>query len=416
MENERIASNIKRLRLALGKTQAALASRAGISRVTMRHAESADGRPSAATLEAIAMALGVPLAKLSEGTKTLKQVRFRALKKMRSKEHVIAECANMLDTYAELEALTGGAKVRSEIIQKLRGLAATLGEDRPRRLAAAVRSECGLEPNAPIPSITDLLEYGLAIRVVSISFQTDGFFGLCIDDEDWGAPAVVVNVWDRISVERWIFTAAHELGHLLMHTVQDETSSSVDADEEDPVEEAEANEFASELLMPQDAFESLYKLYTGGNYNNMWFSDKIINIKKIFGVSYKTVLYRWQIQMRKNGVSEEESNVWPMFNSQIKRRYGRTLKGHEEISQASPSKFDDMIIEASMPANDAPVPEIYRALEVDHMGSSVSLFPQLRGRAEKMIIDALERRQIDIESAARITGWPEKRLRDLMND
>lgn len=27
-------------------------------------------------------------------------------------------------------------------------------------------------------------------------------------------PAAVVNTWDRISVERWVFTAAHELGIL----------------------------------------------------------------------------------------------------------------------------------------------------------------------------------------------------------
>lgn len=46
--------------------------------------------------------------------------------------------------------------------------------------------------------------------------MSDGFFGLSIGPTDRG-PLVVVNVWGRISVERWILTAAHELGHLLLH-------------------------------------------------------------------------------------------------------------------------------------------------------------------------------------------------------
>jgi hypothetical protein len=37
-----------------------------------------------------------------------------------------------------------------------------------------------------------------------------------MDTQSDGGPAVVVNVWGRLSVERWIFTAAHELGHLMI--------------------------------------------------------------------------------------------------------------------------------------------------------------------------------------------------------
>lgn len=61
---------------------------------------------------------------------------------------------------------------------------------------------------------------------------------------------MVVNVWDRVSVERWIFTAAHELGHLLLHL----TSYQVDESTEDKGQEVEANTFASHLLMPEETF------------------------------------------------------------------------------------------------------------------------------------------------------------------
>ncbi|MDD9984029.1 MAG: ImmA/IrrE family metallo-endopeptidase [Gammaproteobacteria bacterium] len=63
-------------------------------------------------------------------------------------------------------------------------------------------------------------------------------------------PAVVVNTWDRISVERWIFTAAHEFGHLLLHPDENRRDAT-----ELPVQaEREADVFASEFLMPETAF------------------------------------------------------------------------------------------------------------------------------------------------------------------
>jgi len=63
----------------------------------------------------------------------------------------------------------------------------------------------------------------------------------CPVAKDDGGPAVVVNVWERISVERWIFTAAHELGHLLLHLWR----YSVDNRDENKAEEREADKFAA---------------------------------------------------------------------------------------------------------------------------------------------------------------------------
>lgn len=387
MNHERIANNVKRLRLAAGYTQAQLAERAGISRVTMRQAENVDGKTSEQTIKMVAQALGVSIEKLQEEGTALKGVRFRALKKMRSKEHVIAECANMLSVYARLEDRSEFPK-NDAWEQLLHFAKNTQGEGRAVKLAREVRKVCGLGAEAPIPSITDLLEYGLGIRVISMVFQTEGFFGLCINDATWGAPAVVVNVWDRISVERWIFTAAHELGHLLMHRVGEDRADATSSDEEDPQEEKEANEFASELLMPMTAFEELYEVYKKPEYSKMWFSDKVLNIKRIFGVSYKTVLYRWQ-------TLEPHKNVWMDFATDIKWRLGRTLSMSDELFGKDPDAFD---------------PEIYRADELEHMAPGLLLFPQLRGRAERMIVLALIEDRLTVEEASQIIGWSKDRL------
>ncbi len=58
-----------------------------------------------------------------------------------------------------------------------------------------------------------------ASKLLLLETTQDSFFGLSVGERDGGA-AVVVNTWDRISVERWIFAAAHELGHLLLHPAE----------------------------------------------------------------------------------------------------------------------------------------------------------------------------------------------------
>ncbi|CAB3396215.1 ImmA/IrrE family metallo-endopeptidase [Kyrpidia spormannii] len=86
-----------------------------------------------------------------------------------------------------------------------------------RAIAAAekAREKLGLKKKEAVRDIVGLLE-SAGIKVYSIICASDGFFGLSVAQED-GGPAIVVNAWDRISVERRIFSAAHELGHLLLH-------------------------------------------------------------------------------------------------------------------------------------------------------------------------------------------------------
>ena len=57
--------------------------------------------------------------------------------------------------------------------------------------------------------------------------------------------------WERISVERWIFSAAHELGHLLLHPMSYDSSKH----DEPRAEEKEADTFASYFLMPEMSFK-----------------------------------------------------------------------------------------------------------------------------------------------------------------
>ena len=198
--------------------------------------------PQARTLEALAKALEVPVRELVTPVRRLESVRFRARKLVRAREQILAQVATWLDAYRELEDVLDAPEQF------------TVRPSHPEPDASAVardmRQKFGLEGDQPVQDICGLLEKH-GVKVLLLDTRRDSFFGLSVGPED-GGPAVVVNTWDRISVERWIFTA--ELGHLLLHpTEYDRSATDLPVDTE-----READAFASEFLMPESAFSSAW--------------------------------------------------------------------------------------------------------------------------------------------------------------
>ena len=98
-----------------------------------------------------------------------------------------------------------------------------------------------------------------------------------------GGTAIAVNTDESIPIERQIFTAAHELGHLLLHS----ESYEADQAEEDAQQESEASMFASHFLMPDRGFEQVWSDSRG-----LPWVQSVLHAKRVFRVSYKTVLRR----------------------------------------------------------------------------------------------------------------------------
>jgi Zn-dependent peptidase ImmA (M78 family)/DNA-binding XRE family transcriptional regulator len=274
-----LSENLRRIRSAKKLSQVELAEKAGISRMGYRKIEAGESEPRGETLMAIARALEVRVQELLVPVRALKRVRFRAQKKLNNRDQLLAAVALQLDHYELLEELLGDrpqsvlANLRTEVA-KLRG------DSRAKLAAERARQAFGLSGDGNlIRDICGLLEDN-GVKVLTPSVATDGFFGMSVSDDD-GGPAVVINTWDRISVERWIFTAAHELGHLLLHL----NAYEVDQTVEDEHEEKEADTFASYFLMPEDTFTTELKGAAGlSSY------DRIFKLKRIFRVSYRTVL------------------------------------------------------------------------------------------------------------------------------
>ncbi|HEX7423494.1 MAG TPA: XRE family transcriptional regulator [Terriglobales bacterium] len=353
-----IGHNLARLRLDRDVSQDEVASKAGISRLALGKIERGDVVPRAATLDALAKALGTSAAELVTAVHPLHTVRFRA-PKVKGRQQILAEVSRWLEDYCWLEGELKEAKRFP--LDKLRS-----ERTKPEVLARRVRAEMGLDPKEPIRDICGLLgDHG--IKVLLLDKKSDAFFGLSVSEGD-GGPAVVVNTWERISVERWIFTSAHELAHLLLH--QGEYSR--DESEEPKAAEHEADTFASHFLMPEAAFASEWDDTSGHPL-----IDRVLKVKRMFRVSYKTVLYR----LVESGRASRD--VWQAFQRQHAQRFGKTLSKVDEPNRLKASEF-------AWNWNCAGEPE------------GVSKYDFLEDRLYRLVRTAMERKVISLGRAAEI--------------
>ena len=380
MADNVIAANLVRLRRHMRFSQGALAEKAGISRPSYRKIETGVSVPKADTLQALAKALDVKLQQLVAPVRTLSSVRFRALKKMTSREQILADVAVWLENFNQLEEIVDDKisyrfKPLARSLQKLRP-----GPDRARHAANKARQLLGLSDDELIRDICGLLE-SCGIKVFPYLLTSDSFFGLSIGESD-GGPAIVVNVWDRISVERWIFSAAHELGHLLMHLEAYDVSQS----QEDDGQEAEANLFASHFLMPDGVFQKEWQETKG-----LSFIRRVLKTKRIFRVSYKTVLAR----LVEKGVVTKD--IWKQFNFEYSRSYGRSLQHHAE-----PDALDAAAFRRNMS-------ESLRANEPEYLSAD----DFVEDRLNRLVRIAIETGDISLSRGAEILGIDLEAMRNL---
>lgn len=373
-----MTANLKRLRVARGMSQGELADAAELSRVGYRNIENGVAAPRVDSLMRVARALDVKLEALFVPVRELRAVRFRASKKMTTRGELLADVARWLDDYNELEALLDaaipfGLAALSEDVRKLRSA------DRPQRAALLAREALGLGQREEVRDLCGLLEEK-GVKVFTPKLASEGFFGLSVAPSD-GGPAVVVNVWERLSVERWIFTAAHELGHLLLHLDAYDVSKT----EEDAVQEKEADAFAATFLMPPEAFQRRLQESRGLPLVRL-----VFKLKRTFGVSWKTVLYRLA------STTADGKRLWGRFQAEYRAQTGHTLGPTEEPAAMAASEFRP-------PAKVADEPEHLLADDF------------VEGRLELLVRRAVEADAISIGRAAEILRVDVSTMRSISN-
>lgn len=364
-----LAANLTRISKSKGLSRQALAEATGLSPSKVGRIIRGELEPEPAAIRSLAKVLEVKTRDLFAPAPQLTHIRFRSKKtRVNVRQEVLVATAAWLRNFNELERLTDDhLPLRLELRRH--------GPESPKHAALRLRSAMGLEADEPVLDICGLLEHH-GIKVFAQHKISEAFFGLSVAEED-GGPAIVVNCNPQISVERWIFSASHELGHLVLHR------GSYQADEKEEIdeEEHEADRFAGHLLMPDSAFDVVWNDSKG-----LHPVDRVVKVKRHFTVSYKTVLRRLI------DTSRTTTEVWKSFATLFKKRTGRSLKGHHEMEPASASTFR---------ASFADEPERLNHLDFQ---------PE---RLARLVREALDQELISTSRAADILGISLQEMRDL---
>jgi Zn-dependent peptidase ImmA (M78 family) len=333
--------------------------------------EHGSSRPRSDTLVRLAEVLKADIKDLLASPPEFKSLRFRTSKTMSKRDldtrsQIIFDVDRWLRDYNELEHMLD---ISSRTIP-------SPGEHEPVELARKLRQELGLDQKEPIVDIIGLLEkWGLKFYLGSFSLK--GFFGFSVGKDD-GGPAIMVNVAESISTERRIFTAAHELGHLLMH------KGSFDQGEIGEIEreEQEADRFAGYFLLPGLAFKREWDDAKG-----LHWTDAVLHIKRKYRVSYRAVLHRL---IEQHGLDARE--VYSSFAIMMNNRYGISLKDHYEPLSVS----EDTAEPDRLSVSDFVEDKLHRMVREAYEQEKISL-----SRAAEILKISLE------EMRALNNGWKE---------
>jgi Zn-dependent peptidase ImmA (M78 family)/transcriptional regulator with XRE-family HTH domain len=287
-----------------GRTKKALADAARLSVKSISDYEHARAVPSEETVVDLGRALRFPVSFFAAPdleSPTEDNASFRALSSMTASQRDSALGAGAF-AFAVCEWIEQRFDLPAVNVPTFRGL-------EPEAAAASVRSEWRLGV-APIRNMIHLLE-NAGVRVFSLAEQCRQVDAFSLW---WRAAKPFVFLNTIKSAEHSRFDAAHELGHLVMHTGG--THGGRDA-------ELEADAFASAFLMPRSSVLAEAPRFASLN--------GLVSLKKTWGVSVAALnrrlrdvgkLTEWHyrslcIQIAKDGYRSTEPNGIEPERSQI---------------------------------------------------------------------------------------------------
>jgi Zn-dependent peptidase ImmA (M78 family) len=235
--------------------------------------------PSTVLMKLLAR-LGATLADLQPAPATA-HIRFRSDTTGASELPAVQKTIRRFADYAWVEDTLMGEPVRElslahKLITKRKG-----NETDIALLARSTRVAMGLSESGPIPSFLPCLQLTVKLLTYHLAEQPDGFSVL---EPDWGW-CLALNVANR-PVERILFTAAHELGHLVCgHFAVTGGDGKVTAE----IEKV-ADSFAGNFLVPSESVRAHWK---GVNPSNRALNLLHLHgLKSVYGVSYQCLLTR----------------------------------------------------------------------------------------------------------------------------
>lgn len=121
------------------------------------------------------------------------------------------------------------------------------------------------------------------------------------------------------------------------------------------------------------------------------FVERVLKVKRVFRVSYRTVLYRL------SETTADGAAIWPRFQMEWKRRFGRALLKEDEPQALAAEAFA------------AGYPEDRRADEPEHLSAVDFAESRLLGLVRK----AIEQDDITLARGAEVLGLSLRQMREL---
>jgi Zn-dependent peptidase ImmA (M78 family) len=221
-------------REARGISQLELSVHTGMQRSYISFIESGFSENSEKTIQLYAQATGFPASFFFQaggahepvaGFRKRKKVPGKLLKPVEAKASVI---------FNQISTLTNLLAAEPTNLQSF-----TVKHTTPATAAKALRKLWNLEDSPVIPNLTRVLEKA-GILIHSFNFNTERIDSLSLTD---GHLQPVISLNNNLKGDRLRYSLAYELGHLILH------SQKLLDPERDL--QREANEFASEFLMPE---------------------------------------------------------------------------------------------------------------------------------------------------------------------
>ncbi|TKF15882.1 ImmA/IrrE family metallo-endopeptidase [Enterovibrio norvegicus] len=268
-----IGERIKRARAAAGLSMQALGNQVGISANMVKKYEHDQSMPSSGVLLKLAAALSVRTEYFFRPAEvTLGEVEYRKKASASAKliKKIESDVIDQAERWLALKNVWPNFPIANFDYRLERPKLESL--DAVDQVANQVRKDWQLGIN-PLPDLIDLLESKGILVIVSNVPQANKFDGL--QAKIAGQPIVVVSShWPGC---RQRFTLAHELGHLVLHDLLDESLD----------EEKACNRFASAFLLPDTGvYQHLGERRSNLDPKELYF------LKHEYGMSMAACLYR----------------------------------------------------------------------------------------------------------------------------
>lgn len=256
-----------------GLTQTQLATRVGdLSPASISQFENGHSRPAAGTLDRLAAELTMPVAffaaPITAGNDSDHDGFFRSLRSTTPRERRQARA--LVEIVRALTIALEAVTALPELNLPRHPITPETSSETIEDIAGAVRAHWNLAPG-PVPDVIRCIERNgiVATRVHTELDKVDAF---CVPYRD--RPVIVLGAGKGLR-DRSRFDAAHELGHLVMHT---------EAHEGSKVAEQQAHRFASAFLMP--ASDIRHELPDRANW------PQLVELKAKWQVSIAALLMR----------------------------------------------------------------------------------------------------------------------------